>query len=427
MKIIFALLLSVIATAGLTAQDCAPGWGYFRNVTVSFTNASANHYQIPVGLRVRELLDEGKIQSDFSDIRIFFAPGNCFPLDSYVLPSVSGDSITIWISVTTEGTKSVNLAVYYGNPDAESVSTSENFPFLDDFSSGEIDPTKWNTVGEFAQFDVTDGVASYASTGAAQGPRFKFARTAQAFRENLTIEYRGNSNTLNAFGYSSKDERLSRYLFRQVGPRPDTLDQVALMEDTISNGRQTDGMYPLILAPWGEFVTIRQRVGLNAAGNLRMTEFTNLDNGSTNLEEKIFPDLSMTGYHFIMSSFFGSSPARLDYLLAYRPLPLDFTPQFDEEQQATPSAVRPLLARDDLRIFPNPASDRLIVEVPTRDAFSVEFYDALGRNYNVRSSATELSGRVTVNTSTLPRGMYQLRLLRTRDGRLMQTAKVVIR
>jgi len=82
--------------------------------------------------------------------------------------------------------------------------------------------------------------------GSVSGGRFKFVRTAATFQEPVIFEFVVKINNSNGFGFSSADVDLDRILFRQAGFGFDTLNQVAFIPDTISNGFQVEGMYPLI-------------------------------------------------------------------------------------------------------------------------------------------------------------------------------------
>ena len=92
-----------------------------------------------------------KCRTDFGDIRFFDAFGNKIPywIESYT----SGVSAVIWVKLPSITTNTVIL-IYYGQPNAVSESSgNDTFIFFDDFESGTISSSKWQS--GYSSYSVT--------------------------------------------------------------------------------------------------------------------------------------------------------------------------------------------------------------------------------------------------------------------------------
>lgn len=429
--LLFVLLLC--SGISLTAQECTFDWQYYRTVNIETSNVTYSRpYQVRIPLQTADLIADGKLRADLADLRVFNA--TCDPVPFVALPEPGTDSITIWVKLAGDNINTTMLQLYYGKESAASAMNGDSvFTFFDDFSSGVIDPEKWETVGEFARFDVTDGVASYASTSANPGARFKFARTKASFNDEVAsqvFQYRGSVNNANGFGFSSSAAELDRYLFRQSGFGFDTLNLVAVMTDTLSNGFGLITDYPLLRFPRNEFSTF-EIYTQTSGDNLTVNNFANLDNGGNNDTDQSLGTLVMPRHHFIMSSFSPNFPIELDYVFVRSTdaddlfdVPTIVT--LDEELQAVSNSLPPLLTASSVKIFPNPATDRVRLEVDADFAFRIELSDALGRSYHPNGTNNDLRNGASLNLAGLPRGLYTVRLLRASDGRWLQTSKLLL-
>ena len=80
-------------------------------------------------------------------------------------------------------------------------------------------------------------------------------------------------------------------------------------------------------------------------------------------------------------------------------------------------------AIDAMRVYPNPASDQLVVMLDSEAAQRIELLDATGRLVQAQRPAT---AQATLDVQALPAGTYVLRAL-LRDGSLLQERVVIAR
>ena len=73
------------------------------------------------------------------------------------------------------------------------------------------------------------------------------------------------------------------------------------------------------------------------------------------------------------------------------------------------SATRELSAAPSIRLFPNPASDRVLVELPESYSGNVALYDALGRM--VYTLSVKGQTQVEIDLDRLQNGLYFVHLL----------------
>lgn len=125
----------------------------------------------------------------------------------------------------------------------------------------------------------------------------------------------------------------------------------------------------------------------------------------------------------------GNSFERLDYSFI-DPAPLNGTSlyrlqQTDFDGTTSYSDIRSVTRRDDLgiKVFPNPASDFLVLEVNEETEAIVEFFNATGKL--VLSTQYQGDFRQTFDISTLPKGMYFVKM--TATGNPVHSQKITIK
>ena len=88
-----------------------------------------------------------------------------------------------------------------------------------------------------------------------------------------------------------------------------------------------------------------------------------------------------------------------------------------------PGTSKALNSADELRIYPNPANDRVVVELPAMGTSRLEIFDATGRNmYQMNVAPTERT--LQLNTAQLPQGAYLIRST-TAQGQVTRRINVV--
>jgi len=419
----FTFLLFSVSCYFLQAQDCAAGWAYYQTVTIDNSlGGNLTDYQVAIELNTAELVADSKLRADGADLRVYTTDCTLLPFwgDSLGLSTAT----KVWVKIPNIAAgASLEVQVYYGKADATSAADGDNtFIFFDDFSSGTVDPAKWETVGEFATFEVVDGVLNYSSTGSSQGSRFKFARTVPVFSDEVIFDYSGAVTNSNGFGFSgSTGTELERILFRQAGFGFDTLNQVAFIQDTLSNGFQIEGLYPLLRFPRFEFNTASITVGLNSNNNLRFTRFANEGIGDENTSEYIPFQLETTGFHFIMSSFSSPQNIFLDNIRVRQQTANPPVSTNGAEIFLDPIRVSTLIDPNRVRVFPNPATEQSQISIDYQEPVMVQVFNAQGQQLKQLNTRLNPGASTSLVTASLPAGLYLLQFNRLSDGALLHS------
>ncbi|RMG58907.1 MAG: DUF2341 domain-containing protein [Bacteroidetes bacterium] len=416
MKSISVFSLLIFFALGLMAQDCLTGPGFFRLVTIDNSAGPAlSDVQVPVSFQTDTLVSAGKLQPDASDLWVVNA--DCEPLPFFLDSLTSASSNTLWVrlpAVPAGGT--VSFELYYGGsasphgPDGDST-----FLFFDDFSGDSVDLDKWQPIGGYATLAIEDGALAYASNGSNPGPRFKFVRTAMAFDEEVVFDYSARITNSNGVGFSSADDTISRILFRQSIFGFDTLNQVALMLDTTSNGYQVEGMYPLIRYPRFEYRHATIRTGL-VDSVLTFTYFANLTESSAQTDTFALTQVRMGGFHFLVSSFLSAQTVYLDYLRVRRDLPETLMATVGEEGALVASSLRDLIQLD-LSVSPNPSLGQVRLQGLPGGSVALQLFDLQGRRVWSQKSQATMGVPLQLDLGSQPVGWYSL-LCTDEQGRI---------
>ncbi|MFZ2898859.1 MAG: DUF2341 domain-containing protein [Saprospiraceae bacterium] len=411
MKNIILWTLSLLPfSIHLYAQgDCLPGWGYFREIEIS-NNAGAAlaDFQIAIPFNTAELLTAGKLRSDGADLRVL--DEDCAPLSFFADSAAASANNVIWVrigSLAQGETKTIRM--YYGNageadPAADGDAT---FLFFDDFSSGAVDPAKWEPVGEYATLEVVDGMLHYASTAAIPGPRFKFLRSLASFSDPVIWDLNITTNANGSFGHCSASDPLQRTLFRYNTGASDTLSHLALMLDTTSNGYVYSLSYPDLIVPRNMPQEISVVTRVNNDDHLVYNYFGANTQGTSTTAALEVLDFSATAVQMIFSTFSASNTVYVDYVRVRRPV-LDQPGLTFGGEQVNPgaSSVFDYSVGQKVRCFPNPASGELYLEREAGSgALQVRLFDGLGR---VVYSGEWAEGVYRIPLSSSWKGLYWL-------------------
>lgn len=426
MKKLFTALSLLLAFQAI-AQDCLPAWAYYQDVSVENSVATElTDFQVSVVINTAALVSAGKLNADGSDLR--FTLEDCTLLPYFMDSLATSTNNMVWIKMPVlQASATTNIRMYYGNPDAAPYANGdETFEFFDDFSSGMVDPAKWEAVGLYNTLEVVDGVLNYASEGTNPGPRFKFVRTATTFSEPMIFEFAAEVSNSNGFGFSSADVALERILFRQAGFGFDTLNQVAFMEDTISNGYQVEGLFPFIRWPRNVMQDGIIAAGVNTDGKLQINQFDNVSNNSVSTDTYVLEEASMTGFHFILSSFINFT-VYLDYIRVRKPAteaPV-LTPD-EETNNPLFTSVRTLYPAGSIAISPNPSYG--LLELSSEQALEGELliFNALGQQVHTQQITLLEQDRVELNVSQLQAGVYTVAVLQPGGSGLAYSERLVI-
>src|SRR3989338_4108034 len=127
------LILSLLFSLGFAEPDwLSREWGYSKNISI---NSSVNvvDYQVKLEFPVSEYA--GKMNGNGSDLRFFDDNGTALPF--YVSDWRGNGTATVWVKVPEllVGVPKV-ITMYYGNPNAESMSNGEaTFIFFEIFEN----------------------------------------------------------------------------------------------------------------------------------------------------------------------------------------------------------------------------------------------------------------------------------------------------
>ena len=135
-------------------------WPYKKTIVISGSSVDLTDYQVKINVEYEE-----EMRPDFADLRFVGQDDNI--LDYWVESYSEYETAVVWVKVPSIPTTGTSIDMYYGNPEAESLSNGDNtFIFFDDFTGingNDIDTTKWGWINQSnnrATYDCT-----YARSG----------------------------------------------------------------------------------------------------------------------------------------------------------------------------------------------------------------------------------------------------------------------
>lgn len=426
-KTLLPLFVLLTFSMSLFAQDCAPGWAHYRTVTVdNSAGEDLTDYQVAFTLNTAELVAAEKLQADGADLRVFTSDCTDLPFWGDSLGTSTTTQIFVNVPTLMAGS-TLDLQVYYGNATAETATDgNQTFLFFDDFRGTEVDANKWETVGEFDRFEVSEGKLQYASTRGESDSRFKFAKSKASFAEKVIFDFVVERSSADGFGFSSTDNLLDRFIFRDAGFGFDTLNQIAVIRDTLNNGFASQNTYPLLRFARSEFNTVSITPQINDENEFVMTRFANEGLGDENLDTLTLTSLRMSGFHFIVSSFSPGFVIELDNIRVRQHTDTPPGSTVGAEMVADPSSIRSLIDPTLVRVYPNPTSDFMMVEVDLQTDVRVQLLDANGRLVSGVGALLPNALPRSIDISAVPAGVYVLQLLRAEDGALLHGRQLMI-
>jgi hypothetical protein len=201
----------------------------------------------------------------------------------------------------------------------------------------------------------------------------------------------------------------------------DTLDQIAVMQDTISNGSAIQNDYPLLRFERGIFNTVSITPELNDQNEFVMSRFANEGLGAENLTNLVVRGLTMSGFHFILSSFGAPFVIEMDNIRVRQHTDVPPGSTVGEELAANPSNVQNLIDPSLVAVYPNPGADYVVVQIDLEAAVLVELRDAYGRLLPNMGAVLANPAPQVLSLSELPVGVYYLQFRRAKDGLLLHS------
>ncbi len=199
------------------------------------------------------------------------------------------------------------------------------------------------------------------------------------------------------------------------------------MQDTLNNGVQIEGAYPLIRHDDREFRTISIQATNVGGTNMQFTRFANETTNSVSQDTFNWIQLQSPAAHFIISSFSEAGGGiSLDNFRVRQAVDAPPLTTLNSEVNLDPSSLSYLLEASQLEVFPNPSRGQIQVRLPINEAAMVLIFDGLGRTV-FQTSRQFLAGRVeTISLDQLEHGQYLIRLVRIEDGSPLQYKTIIL-
>lgn len=116
------LVLLGLAFGSLEAQNtCFGDWQYILPVTITNINGPLQDFQVKITLNTQDLINNGKMNADGSDIRITSSDDCCTPLPYWIQSGINTPTTDVWVKVPTINQGATALTMYYGNNAATTV------------------------------------------------------------------------------------------------------------------------------------------------------------------------------------------------------------------------------------------------------------------------------------------------------------------
>ncbi len=164
--------------------DSIYNWKYRREITVTNSGSLENNYQINFSIDTLTLITSGKMLPEGADIRITDTDETS--LLSFWVEDINTTTTKIWVLIPTLSSGTKKIYIYYGNPNAASVSSGLNtFDFYDDFEDGSI--TDWSQAAG-AGGSASTTVAKNGIYSMKQIPTTNYAELYRNFSSSFTTD-----------------------------------------------------------------------------------------------------------------------------------------------------------------------------------------------------------------------------------------------
>lgn len=150
----FLLLVGIIFSSFIAYGQCTtcqyPGWDNYTLFTIDNTGSTETltNYQVKVEFNTAELISNGEMNPDGSDIRVTL-DCDAQPLDFW-FDDINTEKTKLWVKISSiQANSMMEIFVHYGNKNATSESNaSKVFELHQDFESGNLDDWSFeNTSG----------------------------------------------------------------------------------------------------------------------------------------------------------------------------------------------------------------------------------------------------------------------------------------
>ena len=204
----FRFIIFCLCVGSLHAQDLSEQWKYKKAVSIhNKENKTLTDYQVSFTFLTDSLINENKINSDLSDLRITSNDGKtllCFWIDK----ETDKHKAILWVKIPVLKPNSEEIIfILYGNHFAKSIDDAAcTFMLFDDFNGQEIDRNTWQVMGKQTP-EVADGKIVLEASQANQ-----MIMTKTTYERPVIAEMK----VLNAFGSTISLSQLNRSEFGWV-------------------------------------------------------------------------------------------------------------------------------------------------------------------------------------------------------------------
>ncbi|MEM3361405.1 MAG: DUF2341 domain-containing protein, partial [Candidatus Bathyarchaeia archaeon] len=165
-----------------------PGWVYRKKHDMVGASSAGIGYQVKFRVyrgtgtdSANTVYLNGKCQEDFDDIRFTDAQGNIF---NYWVQAKTTDYADIWVNVGVDLSINQTIYIYYGNPNAQSISDFDaTFIFGETWESPDLNTSKWTVEAGAVTIDKDQRYVSLSAGGAMRSTRMNIV-----FPANFRVE-----------------------------------------------------------------------------------------------------------------------------------------------------------------------------------------------------------------------------------------------
>jgi Uncharacterized conserved protein len=170
-------------------------WDYRVPITIQERSGNTlTDYQVMLSVNTANLISQGKLKSDCSDIRFTYlntSDDKEYEIPYWIESGCNTTNTRIWIKVPRiPANGNATVYMYYGNRNAVSMSNGDYvFEFFDDFNDSVIDTNKWHYyTSSYGSIAETNGYLEiYRNGDIGAGIQSK-----KGFSGNYIVEYRVN-------------------------------------------------------------------------------------------------------------------------------------------------------------------------------------------------------------------------------------------
>ncbi len=385
------------------AQDCFSEFSYYREITLTATASQQQilSHTVAIPFNSKELFDNQKIQADGSDLRI--VDSDCNELSFFITGVSERGKNIIYVSVPSIDESGITLGVYYGSTKAvdNRIDGSAVFEFFDDFEDGVVDQDKWESVGAYDLWDESDGQMRFTGRFG-DGGIFQYVTPRHGFLEPTTFDFAANANNSQVYGICDTADIKRIGLRYNTGAQDfDTLDIIALMNDTLNGGSNPGIQYPYVQVTRNDINIISVTTFTDENQDLNFTRFENHSSNDRNLDTLTVTQIEFSSMRPFFSSF--GTPIKVDFVGIRAGINAVPEIQYGVEKNLITSSQK-IVLDETIQIFPNPAVDNITIEASGRPVNRIEVYNLVG------IKMMDLPYKRNIDVSDLQPGHYLIHL-----------------